>query len=68
MRGGAGPSEPDPLGTGADLVRRLRAEACITRTLGCENATVIEDLLLAARSPHVAVSDRAGELLATAKP
>lgn len=57
-----------PFAAGTDRVRLLRAEACIAGELECENATVIEDLLLAARSPHVGVSDRAGKLLATAKP
>lgn len=57
-----------PFARGTDMLRLLRAEACIVGGLDCETVMLTEDLLLAARSPHVAVSDRAGELLESVTP
>lgn len=52
-----------PFAPGADLLRLLRSEACLIGGLDCDSAALREDLLLAARSPHVDVSERAARLL-----
>jgi hypothetical protein len=54
-----------PFAPGTDVLRLLRAEACIEGDLTCDSATIMQDLLFAARSASVGVSRRANALLAS---
>jgi len=57
-----------PFAPGADAVRLLRAEACLSGLLACDEPSVSRDLVLAARSPSPRVSERAVRLLAQRAP
>jgi hypothetical protein len=49
---------------GADLMRLLRAQACMAGQQDCDPSTVLQDLILAARSASPEGSARATEALA----
>lgn len=50
-------------GTSGELLRLIRAEACVSAAIGCDPAVVVEDLELAAKSGSRVVAERARRIL-----